>query len=168
MHSVGLLGWGISPSLGLYLQARKQTQSKIKHISMARVGFEPTTAALERTDSSVLSLCGPCVDFPVSLAEIIATFVLRVSASIDPASLPCSYMRRLISAEVAYVLHSAHALAAASSAPLLGLCRRTVTRRLEAGTSRGGPSAWGLGVGIATPHRKKELVTKQLTEPRKM
>jgi hypothetical protein len=33
-------------------------------------------------------------------------------------------------------------------------------------TIRGGPPAWGLGVGLTTLHHKNELVTKNLTEPR--
>jgi hypothetical protein len=32
--------------------------------------------------------------------------------------------------------------------------------------SRGGPPAWGLGVGLTTPHRKNKLVTKILKKPR--
>jgi hypothetical protein len=32
--------------------------------------------------------------------------------------------------------------------------------------TRGGPPAWGLCVGLATPHRKNKLVTKTFTKPR--
>jgi hypothetical protein len=32
--------------------------------------------------------------------------------------------------------------------------------------TRGGPPAWGLGVGLITPNRKKKLVTKTSKEPR--
>jgi hypothetical protein len=45
-HSVGLLGRVISPSQGRYLT---QTQNKHKQTCMARVGFEPTIPAFERT-----------------------------------------------------------------------------------------------------------------------
>jgi hypothetical protein len=34
-------------------------------------------------------------------------------------------------------------------------------------TTSGGPSAWGLGVGLTTLHHKNKLVTKNLTEPRR-
>jgi hypothetical protein len=44
-HSVGLLGWVISPSQGRYLT---QTQNKHKQTSMPRVGFEHTIPAFER------------------------------------------------------------------------------------------------------------------------
>jgi hypothetical protein len=30
----------------------------------------------------------------------------------------------------------------------------------------GGPPAWGLGVGLTTPHRKKKLIMKILKKPR--
>jgi hypothetical protein len=33
-------------------------------------------------------------------------------------------------------------------------------------TTRGGPPAWGLGVGLTTLHYKNKRVTKNLTEPR--
>jgi len=33
---------------------------------------------------------------------------------------------------------------------------------------RAGPSAWGLGEGLTTPRRKKKLVTKCYTRPRKV
>jgi hypothetical protein len=33
-------------------------------------------------------------------------------------------------------------------------------------SARGGPPAWGLGVGLRTPHRKNKLVTKILKKPR--
>jgi hypothetical protein len=33
-------------------------------------------------------------------------------------------------------------------------------------TTRGGPPAWGLVVGLTTPHSKKKLVTKTSKEPR--
>jgi hypothetical protein len=32
--------------------------------------------------------------------------------------------------------------------------------------SRGGPPAWGLSVGLTTPHRKKKLITKYHKKPR--
>jgi hypothetical protein len=32
--------------------------------------------------------------------------------------------------------------------------------------TRGGPPAWGLGMGLTTPHHKKKLVTKILKKPR--
>jgi hypothetical protein len=38
--------------------------------------------------------------------------------------------------------------------------------KAAAETTRGGPPAWGLGVGLTTLHHKNKLVTKNLTEPR--
>jgi hypothetical protein len=31
---------------------------------------------------------------------------------------------------------------------------------------RGGPPAWGLGVGLTTPHVKNKFLTKRINEPR--
>jgi hypothetical protein len=44
-QSVGLLGWGISPSQGRNLS---QTQNKYKQTSMPCVGFEPTISMFEQ------------------------------------------------------------------------------------------------------------------------
>ncbi|KAJ4443166.1 hypothetical protein ANN_04816 [Periplaneta americana] len=47
------------------------------------------------------------------------------------------------------------------------LSRRTVVRRLHRGQLiRGGPPAWGLGEGLTTHHRKKQLVTNPYNKPR--
>jgi hypothetical protein len=45
IHSIGLSGWGISPSQGRYL---RQTQNKCKQKSMLRVRFEPTIPVFQR------------------------------------------------------------------------------------------------------------------------
>jgi hypothetical protein len=47
-QSVGLLGWGISPSQGLYIHAEQHKESKRTQTSMPRVGCEPTTPVFER------------------------------------------------------------------------------------------------------------------------
>jgi hypothetical protein len=43
------------------------------------------------------------------------------------------------------------------------LCRKILRSDVQGGC---GPPAWGLGVGLTTPHRKKKLVTKTSKEPR--
>jgi hypothetical protein len=46
-QTVGILGRGISPSYGRYLQAEKLNQNKRTQISMTRVGFEITIPVFE-------------------------------------------------------------------------------------------------------------------------
>jgi hypothetical protein len=60
-QSVGLLGWGISPSQGRYLYKHRQT-------SMSRVGLEPTIVhALNRAAVDRLSLRGIIHQMKLSL-----------------------------------------------------------------------------------------------------
>jgi hypothetical protein len=47
-QSVGLPGWGVSPSQGRYLHRTTQTQNKRTQTSMPWVGFEPTILVFER------------------------------------------------------------------------------------------------------------------------
>jgi hypothetical protein len=47
-QSVGLLGWGISPSQGRYLHTEQHKQNKRTQTSMPQVVFEPTIPAFER------------------------------------------------------------------------------------------------------------------------
>jgi hypothetical protein len=47
-QSVGVLGRWISPSQGRYLHNEQHKQNKCTHISMRRVGFEPTIPVFER------------------------------------------------------------------------------------------------------------------------
>jgi hypothetical protein len=48
-QSVGLLGWGISPSQGRYIHRTTQTQNKRRQTSKPWVGFESTIPVFERT-----------------------------------------------------------------------------------------------------------------------
>jgi hypothetical protein len=48
-HLVGILGWGISPTQGLYLYTGQYNTEKPGHTSMPRVGFEPTIPVFERS-----------------------------------------------------------------------------------------------------------------------
>jgi hypothetical protein len=47
-QSVGLLGWGISPSQGRYLHTEQHKHRINTQISILRVGFEPTIPVFER------------------------------------------------------------------------------------------------------------------------
>jgi len=48
-HLVGLLGWGISPTQGLYLHTAQHNTEKRGHTSMPRAGFEPAIPVFERS-----------------------------------------------------------------------------------------------------------------------
>jgi hypothetical protein len=48
IQSVGVLGWGISPSQGRYLHTEQHKQNKNTQTSMPRVGVEPTIKVFER------------------------------------------------------------------------------------------------------------------------
>jgi hypothetical protein len=47
-HLVGFLGWGISPTQGLYLHTGQHNTEKRGHTSMPRAGFDPTIPVFER------------------------------------------------------------------------------------------------------------------------
>jgi hypothetical protein len=48
IQSVGLLGWGISPSQGRYLYRKTETQNKHRQTAIPSVGFDPTIPMFER------------------------------------------------------------------------------------------------------------------------
>jgi hypothetical protein len=47
LQSVGLFGWGISPSQGRYLHTGQHKQNKCTQTSMPKVGFKPTIPVYE-------------------------------------------------------------------------------------------------------------------------
>jgi hypothetical protein len=66
-HLVGLLGWGISPTQGLYRHRTTQHNTKTRrHTSMLRAGFEPAISMFKRSytvpasDRSAIETDEPC------------------------------------------------------------------------------------------------------------
>jgi hypothetical protein len=48
-HLVGLLGWGISPTRGLYRHTGQHNTETRRHTSMPRAGFEPAILMFKRS-----------------------------------------------------------------------------------------------------------------------
>jgi hypothetical protein len=63
---VGLLGWGIGPTQGVYLYTRQHNTEKHEYTFMPRVGFEPTVPVFERPKTGRASDW----DWPFPLSKI--------------------------------------------------------------------------------------------------